>query len=391
MLGCFLLVFLLGCAGKENQKSRQANLDFIEKFLDKERFDQSDLGLIGKVKGVIEYEVLLEESYNPRYEIEEDAYVQLEFDSHFQIDRSPKFKAIDVFNLDDHGRVTKYSTLKIFERNQQQDIVEYNYDSNGNLIKRTKLDFSDNLKSENSFSYNEKNELVKHNRLKEYTATENRINIKYEGKKMIIIDSVYKEGRFQKVDSSEFEYGEFVEDDEDDDWFSKRFPNLDKEYDDYGNLISYRYHPYHGDVGYYLVKIDYNKSNQKIREITYSDEMSIVDIKAYLYSKNDNLIQESFFSKSDSKVIFYNEEGEHIGDFRNSHTGDTSLHCASSFYDAFGDFKEGKHFSYSMKWGADFESNQVKVEYDSIGNWVEKLYFRDDSLRRKTIREIIYF
>lgn len=383
---------LFSCSNERSYEFKKKNLDVITIYLEKESLNKSAFNLNGNVKAIIEYEPILNSKNinTEKFQIENYIYNQLEINNLFKIDRETYYKSIDSYLFNQSGKVVQSNIFAIFERNRVEDVYEYKYDTDNKLTAITTADFYNRIKKRKTYIYNNKNELVELRTFDKYSNDSSKTNLFYNHDKMIILDSAFTKNHFNKVDTFEYKSGEVLEKE------ASMDRREDKTYDNFGNLISYKILAFRDfeamdTLVYHYTKFDYNENNQKIRKINYNDEFQIFDIETFLYDRNGELIQNTYFSKNKSNTKLYKDNKIPIGSFSNGYDKDYGLTFNTSFYDKFGNNTSSKYINLSKKKDLYEENHQTLIEYDSIGNWIEKSYMKNDSLKDKRIREIIYY
>ncbi len=166
------------------------------------------------------------------------------------------------------------------------------------------------------------------------------------------------------------------------DYPNKTFTILNSyKYDSSNRLIEKKFS---NQVVYYK----YNKLGQLIEKTTYFDDKSLLNKVLYTYLNNRKKI--SLYKDWNNKTYFksekkYNSLNKEIEDLYYYSDEKTIYSKRYTEYDKYGNITKHNPFSDELL------IVTYSYKYDSTGNWIEKIEYRNDKEKEKTTRTIEYY
>lgn len=393
-----MIIFtVLGCDEISNPvDARKEQAIPIEIYLQRLNWTTESLGLKGRVKSLIEYEVIsetiLQEYPEIKYlegdllikrdSIDEGQYYIITSDNQVKGIKLLDISIVYSFKFSDAGDLlskTWYNRMNDRDRAQYE---ENQYDRFGHLIGHERFDYFGNLDKEVALTYDKSGKVIRLNRRNENYSGEENFKISYRSDTTFIerIDSVPKP-YFDSLEMYDSKGNQLLVDPK------GRFKVTAK--GDYEKLEEYYFH---GDV-YSSTIYEYDTSGNEIARTDYDSEGNIIVVGRKYYDDSGKLIAmdeldgESFRVKRIKKYDY----SENFTSFsRTKSFGYSLMDDYRENYNRFGDvIQEVRVWQDST--GKLIESRKrIDYEYDKQGNWLVQSSFEKDSLTRKVKRVIIY-
>lgn len=376
-----------------HQKREQAAI--ITKYLDRISLTAEDLELSGKVKRLIEYELINEgeiSDYPGVKDLEKnnaiiadsinkgDYYLVLKTGEIRRLEMLD-IEKIETFRFNEKGDVEKRIWYGRSNDGKGAELEENQYDRAGNLIAQRKFDFYGNLYNQIEFAYDRQGRMIKTHKIGSNEKWEENYNISYH------LDTTF----IERIDTNRDSYfprlevydvnGVLVENDP---RIEKKYRNKGEfqksiDYFMYGEKLyseTYEYDPFGNEIA----RTEYDSSgNINHIERKYYDDLnklfmvSEIDGNSYRVKKMNNY---GFLSESTS--TWRNSDTWNLRDYREAYNQNGNvIHMVEVIQGNDGQITESR--------------TDLEYEYDDFRNWVVKKRYEGDSLLHTMKRVIIYY
>jgi len=314
-----------------------------------EKNDISDYGLNGKVKSV------KSEVYNLIKE--KDTFKIGDKENSSGLDRNITIR----FKRD--GKID--FKKEYYANGKVSNEVLYNYDKDNRLIKRKEIDYyGKGSVYDNEFLYNTKDSII------QWTMSNDDLNRVYKIKR----DDKNRPIKIKVIENDTINYLYLIE------------------YDEKGNIVSKK--EFKSDnIPVKLIERSFNEQNLKEKEhiVKYQTWDTVKYENQFFYDSNQNLILKKKNFENDSNFTkiknSYHKNGKLKKSVRKPIGGEYSVMTVREFN------KKGELIEYS-RIPSDENLKQVweyKYDYDTKGNWIEKINFKNKEPLRMIKRSIQYY
>jgi len=365
----------------------------IEKFIKDKTLTTDDLNLKGNVRSFIEYGISPTDSFLNEGLILKDNY-KYEFLSADTLIKKIWAGSIKncysiFFNIDGYA-LTKKRWFSMQGQSDTQNIYIYTYDDRNKLIKIKEYisheqDVAEILREQNWKYENDK--LVSFCRTGSNIGERNEVFTKltYKGKE-VYLESITKDIGFGKIISKTNQVintnGEI----------SNPVFEVKKEYDRSGNVTKIieadTLHP--KDI--LIRKFNYDKHDNLIQEVQLNEDNDLHFYTNYSYDENENLRLKDIGGAEYSEREIYNGNGQIIEYSKMSYRDSIVTNSITKYkYDELNNLVYKKMNYYDSQNYSNIIEDRYQLKYDDNKNWIEKRYYKGDSLTFIERRDILYY